>query len=716
MAEREIRVNIGGDTSGLDNALSKGQRNLRRFAAAGVAAIGATAVAMIGLTKASLANIDTLAKNARSLGLTTSALQKMTMVAGEAGVEAGQLSSMLGLMQRNIIELGDGTAAQVDAFARLGLSMKDLQGLSPDEQFRRIAESLNQIEDPAVKTATAMDIFGRSGRGAINMLDGYSAKVEEAADFQRRFNISVSQLDAEQVEKANDAVARIAMVFQGLGNTMATAVAPALIKLSEGFIAIVDEGSTFRMVMGTIAENLDAAAYSVGLLATGLLIKAVPAMYAMVTATGVLTGAMVVLRTAIITTGIGALVVAGGFLIAKFVDMSEKVGGFGNMLKLMGGVAKAVFEGIGNTLDAWVDGFRAMGEEIKGVWQAMLKFLAQGFADLVSMVGDPLNKISARIGDLGEINTMGIQAWASSFDAAVVRAGNAAEGFRTSQAEKLEGAFDGVTTAVEAMNTAIANGPMGQTTGTGADLRGGAGLLPPSEDEGDTETPIVPGLPGSGAISDQMAARLVALQDGLMTEREVVAAWYEEGKALIQNATDEELKALGGKHEAMQRLEAEHQKRLSAIKGSAQDQQLSEAAGFFGSLASVTRTGGEKTLKATQILAGAQGLINSYLAYTQALANPTLGIFGKFAAAASLLASGMKMVSAIKGVNASGGGGGVSGGGGAAPAAPQQQPATTFAFTIQNDPMGFGESFARQMIEQLNASQRNGGRIQGVLA
>jgi hypothetical protein len=29
--------------------------------------------------------------------------------------------------------------------------------------------------------------------------------------------------------------------------------------------------------------------------------------------------------------------------------------------------------------------------------------------------------------------------------------------------------------------------------------------------------------------------------------------------------------------------------------------------------------------------------------------------------------------------------------------------------------MGFGEQFARQMIEQLNQAQRNGGNVRGVL-
>lgn len=43
-------------------------------------------------------------------------------------------------------------------------------------------------------------------------------------------------------------------------------------------------------------------------------------------------------------------------------------------------------------------------------------------------------------------------------------------------------------------------------------------------------------------------------------------------------------------------------------------------------------------------------------------------------------------------------------------------PTTTFHFTLMNDPMGFGEKFARQFIDQLNSTQRNGGQIRGVIA
>jgi hypothetical protein len=94
------------------------------------------------------------------------------------------------------------------------------------------------------------------------------------------------------------------------------------------------------------------------------------------------------------------------------------------------------------------------------------------------------------------------------------------------------------------------------------------------------------------------------------------------------------------------------------------------------------------------------------------------GTFG-FATAAAVIAKGLGFVNAIRSANDGGGGlSAPSGGGGGSSAAPAQAaetPTTTFRFTLQNDPMGFGESFARQMIEQLNEANRNGGQIRGVL-
>jgi len=248
---------VTADTSQFEGSMGRLPSIAKAAGVAIGAAVVAAATAMVALTRASLANVDALTKQARSLGLTTSAFQAMTLVASEAGVSSDKLAASLGLMQRQIVELSQGSQVAVEAFKALGLSIEDLQGLEPDEQFRRIAERLIEIEDPAIRTATAMEVFGRSGRAAINMLEDYGTKIDDATAFQERFGIAVAQTDAEAIERANDAVGRLREAFGGLGNVLAARFAPLIERASRGLLAMA----------GTIADKLgpgtDALALSI---------------------------------------------------------------------------------------------------------------------------------------------------------------------------------------------------------------------------------------------------------------------------------------------------------------------------------------------------------------------------------------------------------------------------------------------------------------------
>lgn len=129
----------------------------------------------------------------------------------------------------------------------------------------------------------------------------------------------------------------------------------------------------------------------------------------------------------------------------------------------------------------------------------------------------------------------------------------------------------------------------------------------------------------------------------------------------------------------------------------------------------------QQLFQGSKPLAAAIALINTWQGMTEALKLP----FPKnLIAAAQTLATGMSAVKNIKSTTPSGGGaassaGGVSSAGSAGASAASsaaQTPTTTFQFTLTNDPFGFGENFARQFIDQLNATQRNGGQIRGVIA
>jgi hypothetical protein len=238
----DVAIEVGADVSPLVRELGKGEGALNRFGmgsdkmgrmVAGAAAGAAAAVAALGAavvvqTRAAMQNIDALAKQARALGLTTAQFQAMSMVASEAGVEVGKLSSSLGIMQRNIVEATQGSRAQAEAFRRLGIEAESLLGLDPSQQFERLAAAIAGIEDPAQRTAAAMEVFGRGGRDVLNMLPGYTAAIQEATEFQKRFGIAVSEIDAKNIETANDAVERMKSALGGTANVLAASFAPAV--------------------------------------------------------------------------------------------------------------------------------------------------------------------------------------------------------------------------------------------------------------------------------------------------------------------------------------------------------------------------------------------------------------------------------------------------------------------------------------------------------
>lgn len=264
-----------------------------------------------------------------------------------------------------------------------------------------------------------------------------------------------------------------------------------------------------------------------------------------------------------------------------------------------------------------------------------------------------------------------------------------------------------------------ATGDLANARLTVANLQLGAAdrpTLPGTDGGGDSGDPPedLPILPGGGG-ADEIAARLEALQQGLMTERELLETWREENLEALKSATDQELEAIGGVNAAKLRLEEEYQRRLAEIRSTEQSQTLNSYGTLFGNLATTFKAGSGKLLKISKAFSVAQGLINSYRAFTEVLADPSLigRPFLRTALAASTLASGLAQVANIKSVSDNGGGG-VGATTPAAGAAAPQQPGQNIVIDFQ------GDTFSREsgiaLIERINDAVRDGGRIEGILA
>lgn len=218
--------------------------------------------------------------------------------------------------------------------------------------------------------------------------------------------------------------------------------------------------------------------------------------------------------------------------------------------------------------------------------------------------------------------------------------------------------------------------------------------------------------------------RLQAIRDSFKTEREILSEEYALNQEVLDGALANKLLSEQEYYALSQKLAKEHEESLKNIRLSAISDNLGYAADFMGSMAQIAELGGKKTTKIAKAFGIAQALISTFQGAAKAL---TLPFPANMAAYAQVLAQGLTAVASIRKVNENGGdNGGASGGGrggasmagagGGGGSGGGAGPTTTFSFTLMNDPMGFGEKFARQFIDQLNSTQRNGGQIRGVIA
>jgi len=244
-----------GGVKSAKSQIAKFGKDLEDFAKTSAVAVGAAAgaLALLAIRQANV--IDETGKMARSIGVNVGNFQALGLVADEAGVAQDQLAKLFDKSQKAIVEAAKGSKSFNEIFKQIGVNAQELINLTPDEQFIKIAESLAEIENPTIRNAAAMEIFGKNGRQVTEMLSSLRDRLQEAREFNDKFNITISDIDSRKVEEANDAFGRIGRAIGGLGNTIAIEVAPLVTELSnrllnagvdgEDFGKAVDAGMTF---------------------------------------------------------------------------------------------------------------------------------------------------------------------------------------------------------------------------------------------------------------------------------------------------------------------------------------------------------------------------------------------------------------------------------------------------------------------------------------
>ena len=351
----------------------------RRAGLALAAMSAAAATAGVAMIRSGLETVDAQAKLAQSLDTTVASIQVLERAGGLAGVAMTGIEQATKDLTRRLSQAAAGTGPAAAALDRLGLSATSLMALPLDERVGAINQAIADFVPAAERAAVAGQLFGEEGSIAMSRID--SATLRQATQDVRDFGVVVSEQDADHIERTNDAISRLGLIWRGVSNQLAVAAAPALEAVANALAAVARAtgpmGNAIRVLFDNIGRLTTYAATFAGIMAgrwvAGLAVAALSVR-------GLAT-ALVVLRGALIRTGIGALIVGAGELVYQFTRLVAGAGGVGVAFRLLGDLAREVWSRIGLSLDA---AFADMAAGWEGLKAAGLSALNGTIAGVVS--------------------------------------------------------------------------------------------------------------------------------------------------------------------------------------------------------------------------------------------------------------------------------------------------------------------------------------------
>jgi len=211
--------------------------------------------ALVNSFKNTVNSMDDMVKAADRIGISVESLSKMAYVGKLADVSMEDLEKSIRKMQVALIDTPK-------SFEQIGLSAQTLVNLNPDEAFAQILDSLMKIENPALRAAAAVDIFGKAGTKMINFASGGADSIKQLYEEAKKLGVVFDNDTARAAERLNDNITRMQAAIQGVFIEMAKtgsldAMADSLDLLLQSIIWVTDAYGDMLRAFGADFNGAD---------------------------------------------------------------------------------------------------------------------------------------------------------------------------------------------------------------------------------------------------------------------------------------------------------------------------------------------------------------------------------------------------------------------------------------------------------------------------
>lgn len=225
---------ISGSLSKASGSMSTATKAMGAFGVA--VAAGAAAVIAFNEVVDRINSNAGLAKTAKRVGLGVEKFQELSFAARSVGVDAETMADAVKDLNVKITDAAGGAQAYEDALNKIGLSSKELVGLSVDKQFEKFADAMAKAS--AENRRFVADEINDSMFQLNPLLEQGSEGLKRMAKEARELNAVMSDVDIASMEQASRDINNMKAGFEGLTNELVISLTPSLSK----FVSVATDG------------------------------------------------------------------------------------------------------------------------------------------------------------------------------------------------------------------------------------------------------------------------------------------------------------------------------------------------------------------------------------------------------------------------------------------------------------------------------------------
>lgn len=200
-----------------------------------IAAMGATALLTFKkMLKQYVETGDMIHKMALRTGFAAETLSELAYAADISGADITMLEKGVKKMSKTIVDAGYGLETYLRVFRSLGLEIDDLMAMDPEEQFLTIGSAIAEMENDTLRTAAAVDVFGRSGTMLLPFFKEGAEGIAKLREEAHTLGIIFDEEAAAKAAKLKDAQTALKGSIQGVSIAILNDLIPVLTKVTKG--------------------------------------------------------------------------------------------------------------------------------------------------------------------------------------------------------------------------------------------------------------------------------------------------------------------------------------------------------------------------------------------------------------------------------------------------------------------------------------------------